>query len=212
MAKKEITIEVPNNWSAITLRKYLEMYKDLKAYEGESDAVMATLFYHLCGITPDIMQKLDTETFIQIRNELNDFIGNTDIPLVKSFVHNGIEYGFYPNLSKIEYGAYVDICKYTASEVSISEDWAKVMAILYRPITKKMGKLYEVQPYDTEVEWEWFMDLGMDIHFGAWWFFFTLSRDLLKGTLNSLVMKEALPPNIVQTLQESGEAIHQLFP
>ena len=57
--KKEIQIEVPNDWSAITLRKYLEMYKDLKAYEGESDAVMATLFYHLCGVTPDIMFKLE---------------------------------------------------------------------------------------------------------------------------------------------------------
>lgn len=209
--KKEIVIEVPNDWSAITLRKYLEMYKDLKAYEGESDAVMATLFYHLCGVTPQIMHKLDTDTFVQIRNQLNEFVGNTNVPLVRSFVHNGIEYGFHPNLSKIEYGAYVDICKYTAGESAISEDWAKVMAILYRPITKSAGKLYEVKGYDTEAEWEWFMEIGMDVHLGAWFFFINLSMDLLSATLNSSVMTEALPPNIVQTLQESGEAIHQLL-
>lgn len=208
--KKQITIEVPNDWSAVTLTKYLAMYEDLKAYVDEPEAITATMFYHLCGVTPEVMQKLDTETFIQIKNHLNGFVSNTEVPLVKSFFRNGVEYGFHPNLSKIEYGAYIDICKYTAE--GITKDWAKVMAILYRPITKRVGKLYEVASYTGEEEWEWFNEVGMDVHLGAWFFFINLSMDLLKDTLNSLEKIPDLPPNIKHDLEKSGEAIQQLFP
>lgn len=208
--KKQITIEVPNDWSAVTLTKYLAMYEDLKAYVDEPEAITATMFYHLCGVTPEVMQKLDTETFIQIKNHLNQFVSNTEVPLVKSFFRNGVEYGFHPNLSKIEYGAYIDICKYTAE--GITKDWAKVMAILYRPITKRVGKLYEVASYTGEEEWEWFNEVGMDVHLGAWFFFINLSMDLLKDTLNSLAKTPDLAPNIKHDLEKSGEAIQQLFP
>lgn len=210
MAKKEITITVPKEWSAITLRKYLAMNEDLKSYEGEEDAMIATMFYHLCDITPDIMMKLDTETFIKIKNELMSFVSNTDVPLVKSFHYKGVEYGFYPNLSKIEYGAYIDLCKYTAN--GMTEDWPKAMSILYRPVTKKVGQLYSVEPYTGEEEWEWFNELGMDVHLGAWFFFTHLSMDLLKGTLNSLAKISELPQNIRQDLERSGEAIQELLP
>lgn len=207
--KKQITIEVPNDWSAVTLTKYLAMYEDLKAYVDEPEAITATMFYHLCGVTPEVMQKIDTETFIQIKNHLNQFVSNTEVPLVKSFFRNGVEYGFHPNLSKIEYGAYIDICKYTAE--GITKDWAKVMAILYRPITKRVGKLYEVASYTGEEEWEWFNEVGMDVHLGAWFFFINLSMDLLKDTLNSLAKTPDLAPNIKHDLEKSGEVIQQLF-
>ena len=204
--KQEITIEVPNNWSAIKLKKYLELNADLKAYEGEIEATQATLFYHLCGMTPELMLKLDTETFIKIRNQLNEFVADIELPLVQTFSRNGIEYGFYPNLSKIEYGAYVDIAK--LNSLTINEDWAKIMAILYRPVTKKLAKGYEVKGYDGTEEWEWFLDLGMDIHFGAWFFFINLSMDLLSSIPNSMMKKAVeMQPNIKSILEKSGVTI-----
>lgn len=204
--KQTITISVPNNWSAVNLTKYLELQSDLKAYEGEEEASLATLFYHLCGITPDIMNKLDTETFLQIKDQLVKFVTKTDLPLIQSFFHKGVEYGFYPNLSKIEYGAYVDISKLNSNE--LNEDWAKVMAILYRPITKRLGKTYEVLPYTGEEQWEWFNEVGMDIHFGAFFFFINLSLALLSATPNSILKKAAETlPNFKSTLEKSGVTI-----
>lgn len=208
MAKQTIEISVPNNWSAVNLTKYLELQADLKAYEGEEEASLATLFYHLCGITPHIMNKLDTETFLKIKDQLVKFVTKTDLPLIQSFVHNGKEWGFYPNLSKIEYGAYVDISKLNSNE--LNEDWAKVMAILYRPITKRVGKTYEVQAYTGEEEWEWFNELGMDIHFGAYFFFINLSLGLLSAIPNSILKKAAETlPNFKSTLEKSGITIQQ---
>jgi hypothetical protein len=206
--KKEILISVPKNWSAITLRQYIELQKDLKAYEGESEALLAAMFYHLCGVTPEIMRKLDTETFLNIKGELEGFISQTDLPLVTQFKWDNITYGIYPNLSKIEYGAYIDISKLVTKEMG--EDWAKAMAILYRPITKQKGKLYEVANYTGEEEWEWFLDLGMDIHWGAYYFFFYLSMELLSAIPNSMMkMVEETLPNIKSILAENGLTIPQ---
>ena len=206
--KQEITIEVPNDWSAITLRKYLELSADLVAYEGEAEATQAALFYHLCGMRPELMLKLDTETFVKIKHQLNSFVTEIELPLVRSFFRNGVEYAFYPNLSKIEYGAYIDIAK--LNSVNINEDWAKIMAILYRPITKKLAKGYEVKPYEGNEEWEWFLDLGMDVHFGAWFFFINLSMDLLSSIPNSMMKKAVeMQPNIKSTLEKNGVTIPQ---
>jgi hypothetical protein len=204
--KQQITITVPTDWSAVNLKKYLELQADLKAYEGESEATMAALFYHLCGMTPQVLQKLDTETFVAIRNQLTSFINQTELPLVSKFTHNGIEYGFYPNLSKIEYGAYVDISKLNTTE--ITEEWAKVMAILYRPISKTKGRLYEVIPYTGEEPSDLFMELGMDIHFGAWFFFINLSLELLSDTPNSILKTLVeTQPNFKSILEKNGVTI-----
>lgn len=206
--KKEITIKVPTDWSAITLRQYIELQKDLKLYEGEGEAIVATLYWHLCGLTPDIMLKIDTETFLKIKEQLFAFLNNTELPLIQTFKMDDVEYGFYPNLSKIEYGAYIDISKLNTTE--LNEDWAKVMAILYRPIKRKLAKGYEVNAYTGNEEWEWFLDLGMDLHFGAWFFFINTSMDLLSVIPNSILKKILeIYPNIKSTLVKNGVTIPQ---
>lgn len=205
--KKEITIVVPKAWSAITLRKYIQLSKDLKNFEDDEEAQTAALFFYLCDLEPLILPKLDTETFLRIKDDLYSFLTNNQLPLQQRITLNGVEYGLYPNLSKIEYGAYVDISKY--NEMELDEKWAEVMSILYRPITKRIGSLYEVEGYSGKIDKEKWLDVTMDVHFGAWFFFINLSKDLLKGILNST--KEAgLPPNINSILERSGEIIQLL--
>ena len=205
--KKQIEIIVPTDWSAITLRKYIELTRDLKMYEGDDEAQTAALFYHLCNLQPNVLPKLDAETYLNIKDDLYSFINDNQLDLKKEITLNGIQYGFYPNLSKIEYGAYVDISKY--NEMGLDSKWAEVMSILYRPITKRIGGLYEVKAYDGHIDREVWLDVTMDVHFGAWFFFINLSKDLLKGILN--YTKEAgFPPNIKSILERSGEVIQQL--
>jgi hypothetical protein len=205
--KKQIEIVVPNNWSAITLRKYIQLSKDLKNFSDDEEAQTAALFFYLCDLEPLILPKIDAETFLRIKDNLYSFLSDNQLPLQQKINLNGVEYGFYPNLSKIEYGAYVDISKY--NEMELDEKWAEVMSILYRPITKRMGNLYEVESYSGKIDREVWLDVTMDVHFGAWFFFINLSKELLKGILNST--KEAgLPPNIKSILERSGEIIQLL--
>jgi hypothetical protein len=206
--KKEIEIVVPKNWSAVTLRKYLELKKDLELYKDDEEALLASLLYHLCGVEPLIVQLLDIKTISTIQHQLNSFTTNTELPLERFITIDGVEYGLEPDLSQMSYGAYVDLGKYDV--VTIDENWAKVMSILYRPVTDKKGVFYSIEKYSGVGDWEKFLDVDMGVNFGTLFFFINLARQLVKNTLNSLKDTETLPHNISITLEKSMEHIHQL--
>lgn len=207
--KKEIKIEVPKDYSAIPLRKYLELLKDLKTYEDDEEAKEAVMFWHLCGIDAHTLQKIDKGLLDKIKEQLYGFLNKTDYPLHRTVKIGEVEYGFEPNLSEMAYGAYVDISKYDG--VTIDENWARIMSILYRPVTKKMGALYDIEPYKGKIDEELFLDVPMSVHFGTYFFFTYISRELMNDILNSLIQKDTaeLPPNIKSILAKSGELINQ---
>jgi hypothetical protein len=113
-----------------------------------------------------------------------------------------VEYGFEPNLSQMSYGAYVDISKYET--LVIDDKWAEIMSILYRPVIKKQGKLYDIESYKGEIHKEKFLNIGMDIHFGALFFFNNLLVDLLKDTQKSLMQSTEIPHSIKSILARNG--------
>ena len=206
--KQEIKIEVPTKWSAVTLRQYLALRKDLDTYAGEEDAITACLFHHLCKFPLEYIQQLNIDTYIAIKGDLINFFNNIDLPLQKFITIGGVEYGFEPDLSRMAYGAYVDISKYETFE--INEKWAEIMSILYRPVIKKTGKLYDIKAYDATIDGDTFMDVSMDIHFGTLFFLKTLLKDLLKDTQKSLTGLTGLPQNIKSVLEKNGNLTQAL--
>jgi hypothetical protein len=206
--KKEVKIVVPNDWSAVTLKKYLELRKDMANYEDDKDAVVACMFLHLCDFPVEYINGLRHDTYNEILTDLVSFLNKIEYPLEKIIEIDGIEYGFEPNLSQMAYGAYVDITKYES--INIDDSWAEIMSILYRPVTKKVGQLYEIQPYSGNIDKERFLNVTMDKHFGAVFFFKSLLMDLSKDTLSSLMDLKEISPSISTTLERSGKLIHQL--
>jgi len=209
--KVEIEIVVPNDYSAITLRQYLNLQKDIEIYKDDEEATNAALFYHICGIEPKVLQQLDTETFTKVKSQLYSFLGNINFLLQRTITFEGVKYGFEPNLSKMSYGAYLDLTKFPT--MGIDEHWPKILSILYRPIERETGALYSISEYKGWKEWEtekW-LDVNMDFHFGCFFFFNRLYKDLSLGILNSLKEMEGIPPNIKSILEKSGEGINQLL-
>jgi hypothetical protein len=206
--KQEIKIEVPTKWSAVTLTQYLALRKDLETYNGEEEAITACLFHHLCKFPLEYIQQLNIDTYIAIREDLISFFNNIDLPLQKFITIDGVEYGFEPDLSRMAYGAYVDISKYETFE--INEKWAEIMSILYRPVINTTGKLYDIKAYDGKIDGEKFMNVSMDIHFGTLFFLKTLLKDLLKDTQKSLTGLTGLPQNIKSVLEKNGNLIQAL--
>jgi len=207
--KKELEIKVPTNWSAVTLTQYLKLKRDLEAYGDEEVAYTATLLYHLCGVTPELIPKLPTDTLQAIKTDLRGFMGDNDYPLQKIIKINGKEYGFEPNLSTMSYGAYLDITKWET--ITIDKNWNKIMSVLYRPIKSKTMGLYEIEEYDSKKSvFEIFNSVGMDVHFGAMFFFLHTLTELVNDILSSLKEVE-LPHSQRQTLVKNGELIKQLY-
>lgn len=205
---KEIELSVPQDWTTITLKKYLRLQSDLKNYEDDEEAMIALMLSHLCGLDAEYIHSIPTNTYNEIKGLLTKFISNTEHPLQQIIKINGIEYGFEPNLSEIAYGAYLDISKF--GQMTIDENWSAIMSILYRPIVEKKGDMYSIKPYDGKIDKKLFMDVTMDIHFGTLFFFVHLSTDLLSAILKSLKVEE-MPPNIRLILERSGEITKRLL-
>jgi hypothetical protein len=201
--KQEVKIVVPTQWSAITLKTYLELQKDLKVYGDNDEGYIACLMHHLCGFNAQYLHQLDTETFTKIKNDLVGFMSNTQSELQRIINIDGVEYGFEPNLSKMAYGAYLDITKYDT--FTIDDNWAKIMSILYRPIVKKHGSIYEIKDYDGNIDETKFLNVPMDVQFGALFFFVRLLTGLPSVILKSMMDSEIIPHNIKSILAESGK-------
>jgi hypothetical protein len=206
--KKEIKITVPTKWSAVTLKTYLALQRDLKVYGEDDNAYVACLLHHLCGFSAEYLNGLDTETFMKIKKDLTGFMSNTDTELQRFIKIDGVEYGFEPNLSKMAYGAYLDITKHDT--FTIDENWAKIMSILYRPVKKKGMGTYEIAEYDGNIDESKFLDISMDVHYGALFFFVRLLTALPNVILKSMMDSVTLPPSIKSVLARSGKITAQL--
>jgi hypothetical protein len=204
--KQEVQIVVPKDWSAITLRDYLKFRNDMETYKDNEDAIEAVLFHHLCKMPVEWIQQLDIDTYVNIRKDLVQFLNANELPLQQFITIDGVEYGFEPNLSKMSYGAYVDISKYETMEVN--EKWADIMSILYRPVKQKVGKFYDIKTYDGNINGERFLDLGMDIHWGTLFFLKSLLKDLSKDIQKSLMESMEIPHNIKLILERNGNPTH----
>ena len=213
--KKEIKITVPTSYSAVSLKKYLKIQDDLETYKDDKEAQDAFLLYNIIGLTPEVIIKLDSDTITSIKDDLYKFLGKTDFQLQKFVTIDGVKYGFEPNLSKMAYGAYLDLSSY--QNIGIDKNWASIMNILYRPVTDTRGALYSIETYssDNKENKDKWLDVPMDVHFGCFFFFNRISKELSKDTLKSL-REQALEdpevsPHIKRILQESGALINRLL-
>ena len=213
--KKEISITVPKDYSAIPLKKYIQIENDMEQYKDDDAAQSAFLLYNLCGITPKVVNSLDSETLNKINKDLTKFLNKTDFELQRFITIGGVKYGFEPNLSKMAYGAYLDISK--NQTLLIDRNWKNIMSILYRPVVNTKGALYSIEPYkgfDEEEANQW-LDVSMDIHFGCFFFFNRILKELTKDTLKSLreaALKDTeVNPHTKRILRESGELINRLL-
>lgn len=201
MATKEISIKIPTSYADITLKQYLALQKEMDNYKDDEEAMTAVMLYHLCNLDPIYLKGLAVEDYNTIKSELGNFISDIELDLEKFIWIDGVEYGFEPNLSNMSYGAYSDITKY--QQIQIDDNWANIMSILYRPVTKKQGDMYSIEAYSGELNGKKFLEVGMHVNFGALFFLLSLSTDLLKDILNS-TMEMELPPSIQSILQRSG--------
>jgi hypothetical protein len=204
--KENLRITIPTEWKDIQLGKWLLIQKDLENYKDEVDAQMGILIHHFTGLSFDDMVHMSKESYNTIKSKIESFPNPEELELQRFITIDGVEYGFEPNLAEISYGAYVDITQYQS--ITIDKNWSKIMSILYRPVKKKMGQLYEIEPYSGKIDGEKWLEVTMDVHYGAMFFFLHTSMDLVQGILNSLTEME-LPHSIKSTLEKSGKAMLQ---
>jgi len=134
------TYNIVDSWEEVTLEKWQQLVvgkKKSKTQEAkETIKALSTLPIKLVEemSLSDVASIFERLSKLQIEGKLK-----------KVFEIDEVEYGFLPDLDEITLGEWADIEHYIKD--GIDKNMHKIMAVLFRPITNKEGKLYSVAAY-----------------------------------------------------------------
>ena len=172
----KLTINLPGSWSDITLSQYLR-WLDVPNDASEAELQIAALDI-FCNIPYAYADQLPATKRNYILARLADIFSHNPEHVMR-FTHQGVNYGFVPELDEITFGEFVDIDKFSQKP----SDLPKLLCVLYRPIDQHYGDRHALKPYMGDLSnAESFMDLPASIAIGATIFFWRLGTGLLFDT------------------------------
>ncbi len=171
-------ITVPDHLGELTIEQFQAIHNTDDPIEQVAIA---------CGVTREFINYLDLASLEKVIEVMGKFDPSDDRvwPLVRTFEHMGVTYGFNPNLSAMTVGEYADL------ETICQDLYANLVAfasVLYRPVVFKRGDAYEITPYAGVEEVESFRLLRMEVILGALAFFLNFATDCA-GTLSQSLME-----------------------
>ena len=200
--KDVLEIEVPSTLDSITLgqyQKWVELVENL-GEDVDEQVLNDALIRIFCNVDRTDLHKIEVLEYDKMLEVLRDAFTNKCDTLVERFTLNGVEYGFEPNIEKMSTAVYID------TEGSLDwENFHIAMDALYRPIAfnRKANGVdqYAIMPYEpclkkAELMKQAPLDAAMSVRV----FFCSLSKDLLKTSLNYL--EEVVKVSKDNTLQK----------
>jgi len=179
----ELKVIVPTSLSEITL----EQYQRFARLQGDDEFLTKKALEIFCNVPMEQLPNIRFKDISGVSKHLNAMMKEKP-SLTARFVLDGQEYGFIPNLEEITYGEFVDLDSY----MSDIQELHKTMAVLYRPVTQKAGKRYNIEKYESANKYcEEMKQAPMNVVMGSVLFFWTLGNELLSSILTSL--EEAIP-------------------
>lgn len=191
----KVKITQPNKLSEIKLSQYTKFLRTTKDSEDEM-FIAKQLVGIFCSLPDNVVNQINAKEFDLIVEELSELL-NTEHDLVTTFKMDGVEYGFIPDFEDITIGEKVDLDSFYQD----TDNMGKAMNVLYRPITIKQKDKYLIKDYEGNGE---FLDVTLDVAFGANVFFLDLMSDLLNYTQNFIDQEVAHNPKVSQTLEQNG--------
>jgi hypothetical protein len=175
----KVKITLPSTQWEIPLVQYQEYVK----IEEPTDIDLVSIF---CNIDKqyvfDMPQKQLNELAIHLKSVLM-----ASEKFIPTFKIDNIEMGFLPNLDEMSVGELADCEKY----INDWETMHNAMAVLWRPITRKVKDKYEVEKYNGTAKYaEAMRYLPLGAVNATMVFFSTLTNDLLNSILKSIKGEE----------------------
>jgi hypothetical protein len=190
---------VPESLNEITLGQYQKFYK-LINNNPDSEFVRQKTVSIFCNVEMKDVRQMLLSSIDEVYNGLIELF-NANTELISRFTINNIEFGLIPNFDDMSAGEFADLDDYN-SDV---EQWHKCMAVLYRPVTKKLAKFYDIEPYKgTEQYAEMMKDTPVAIVLAVQVFFYNLSKELLSVTMDYL---EQLPQSDKEIIVEKASSL-----
>lgn len=177
----QIEIKVPTSLNEIPLKHYVD-FLNVQKGSNDEEFIAQKMIEIFCGI------KLADVAKIKLTS-LNEMVAHfAQLFSVKpefkqTFKIGDIDFGFIPNLEEITFGEYVDLENHLQSW----ESYNKAMAVMYRPIKKRIKDKYEIHDYTPSKDHQELMQFApLDVCISASVFFYNLGSELMTATLNYL--------------------------
>ena len=185
-----------SKWSDVTLEKWLKLI-DLET--GSKTKEAAETIAALSDIPKQLIKELSIKDVAVIMSRIAELQQKQDSSLKRIIEINGVEYGFHPDLDSITLGEYADIETFIKN--GIETQLAKMMAVLYRPITEKKGNIYTIEAYDGDIRMrtQEMKQMSAEQVQSALVFFWHLGKEL------SLI----LPSYLMERLKEMNQQLPQ---
>lgn len=199
----KIELTIPTTLNDIKLAQYQKFLSIAKDNE-ESEFLQQKMVQLFCGIDLKDVAQIRYKDVAEITANINNLFTKEN-QFIQRFKMGGVEFGFIPNLDEMSTGEYMDLDTYIT-------DWDTMhnaMAVLYRPITNKLGNKYQIEEYKGSVTYADVMrHAPLDVVLGAMVFFYTLGNDLLKSTINYLEGNQELQNILTKhNLENAGDGI-----
>ena len=206
----EIKVNIPDHLKEITVQQYaaylniVDQFEKMKEKNQNSD-----VFYLLktleifTGINYEDGLKLKLSDVKRIILKIENLLSQKP-ELVTNFKIGDTTFGFIPKLDEMTFGEYVDI----DTNISDWDNMHKTMAVLYRPIKKKIKDKYIIEEYKGDLYHEAMKIMPLDAEFSALIFFYHLGMDLSIGMTKFLEKDKSQPTSQQsQILEENGVGI-----
>jgi hypothetical protein len=190
-------IVIPTKLSEIPLKSYQEFMK-VAENSNDQEFIGQKTVEIFCGLQMKDVVRVKWSDIRELTVHLNKIFKEKP-KFQHTFKIKGTEFGFITNLEDMTFGEYIDL----ESNISNVATFHKAMAVMYRPITKKVKDRYEIFPYTGTDEFSEVMKYAsLDVVMGATVFFSTLGSDLVQHTLTYLEKEMKKNPKLMTLAKE----------
>ena len=175
----KFALKFPTNYNEVSIQQYRDICELDKKYTQDIHKVMATIRI-LTKATEKQVMSITSKDIPRIEKVLLWLKTPPDkYDLQRTFEMDGVQYGLVPDMENLSVGEFADLevlCE--DADASIH----KVMATLYRPVTRTVNNWYEIEPYQpTEDKNEMMLNAPFGVAVSLMVFFSTIAKQLVRS-------------------------------
>lgn len=191
----DLKINVPTSLNEISLKKY-QSFIDMQEKSNDEEFIAQKMIEIFCDITLKDIVKIKLSSLNELVAHFTTLF-KSETKFTNTFAIGDIEFGFIPELEEITFGEYVDL----EANLNNWQTFHKAMAVMYRPITRRIGKKYDIKEYNPDQDMQELMKFApLDVCIPASVFFWNLGKELLPVTLNYLEKEMQMNPKAMTIL------------
>lgn len=201
----KVELTIPNTLDEITLGQYQEF---INAQKTNTDEIFISqkLISIFCQIPLNQVLLIPINVIDEVVVKIGSLF-EKEQEFKHTFELGGKKFGFIPSLDEISLGEFVDL----DANISDLNNFHKAMAVMYRPITKSVSNMYEIEDYVSSATYADVMKFApVSVALGAQVFFWTLENESLRALIHYLeIQQEEVMSSVkLDSLVESGAGIN----